>query len=81
MGTYDPDEILDEEQIKTSRLGMSRCVFTKKYNPDGTFNKLFFENQLKISLFLFYKCRTLFRGDIWCDLYHNKTYAGCVCPR
>ena len=64
MGTWDPDEQLDETQMKTSKIGMSRCVFTKKYHPDGTFDK--------------YKCRIVFRGDRWYDLYCNKTYAGCV---
>ena len=49
MGTRDPDETLDESQIKTSQIGMSRCVFTKKYHPDCTFDK--------------YKCRVLFQGD------------------
>ena len=39
MGTYDPADVLDEDQIKTSKVGMSKCVFTKKYHPDGTFNK------------------------------------------
>ena len=64
MGTWDPKETLSEEQMKTSKIGMSRCVFTKKYHPDGTFDK--------------YKCRIVFRGDRWYDLYCNKTYAGCV---
>ena len=64
MGTWDPEETLSEEQMKTSKIGMSRCVFTKKYHPDGTFDK--------------YKCRIVFRGDRWYDLYLNKTYAGCV---
>ena len=64
MGTWDPEETLDAEQMKTSKIGMSRCVFTKKYHPDGTFDK--------------YKCRIVFRGDRWYDLYNNKTYAGCV---
>ena len=64
MGTWDPDETLDEDQMKTSKVGMSRCVFSKKYHPDGTFDK--------------YKCRIVFRGDKWYDLYCNKTYAGCV---
>ena len=64
MKTWDPEEALDVEQMKTSKIGMSRCVFTKKYHPDGTFDK--------------YKCRIVFRGDRWYDLYCNKTYAGCV---
>ena len=64
MGTWDPEETLSEEQMTTSKIGMSRCVFTKKYHPDGTFDK--------------YKCRIVFRGDRWYDLYLNKTYAGCV---
>ena len=64
MGTWDPKETLSEEQMKTSKIGMSRCVFTKKYLPDGTFDK--------------YKCHIVFRGDRWYDLYCNKTYAGCV---
>ena len=64
MGTWDPTEELNEAQMKISKVGMSRCVFTKKYHPDGTFDK--------------YKCRVVFRGDRWYDLYSNKTYAGCV---
>ena len=28
MGTYDPSEILDEEQITTSKVGASKCLFT-----------------------------------------------------
>ena len=64
MKTWDPQEALDDNQMKTSKIGMSRCVFTKKYHPDGTFDK--------------YKCRIVFRGDKWYDLYDNKTYAGCV---
>ena len=64
MKTWDPDEQLDAVQMKTSKIGMSRCVYTKKYHPDGTFDK--------------YKCRIVFRGDRWYDLYCNKTYAGCV---
>ena len=64
METWDPAEELSAEQMKISGIGMSRCVFTKKYHPDGTFDK--------------YKCRIVFRGDRWYDLYCNKTYAGCV---
>ena len=64
METWDPAEVLSPEQMKTSGIGMSRCVFTKKYHPDGSFDK--------------YKCRIVFRGDRWYDLYCNKTYAGCV---
>ena len=64
METWDPAEELSPEQMITSGIGMSRCVFTKKYHPDGSFDK--------------YKCRIVFRGDRWYDLYCNKTYAGCV---
>ena len=64
METWDTTEVLSPEQMKISGIGMSRCVFTKKYHPDGTFDK--------------YKCRIVFRGDRWYDLYCNKTYAGCV---
>ena len=64
METWDPAEELSAEQMKISGIGMSRCVFTKKYHPDGTFDK--------------YKCRIVFRGVRWYDLYCNKTYAGCV---
>ena len=39
-------------------------MYTKKYHPDGTFDK--------------YKARLVFRGDKWYDLYNNKTYAGTV---
>ena len=34
MRTWDPYEAQNETLI-----GMSRCVFTKRYNPDGTFDK------------------------------------------
>ena len=64
MGTDEPDEIFDEEQIKTSKVGMSKCVFTKKYYPDGIFDK--------------YKCQKAFRCDRRYDLCHNKIYVGCV---
>ena len=64
MGTRDPAEELSEEQMKISKIGMSRCVFTKKYHPDGSIDK--------------YKCRVVFRGDRWYDLYNNRTYAGTV---
>ena len=40
----------------------NRCVFIKKYHPDGTFYEK--------------KCRIAFRGDRWHDLYCSKTYAG-----
>ena len=64
MATYDPNEVLDEAQMKISKIGMSKIVFTKKYHPDGSFDK--------------YKSRIVFRGDRWYDLYANKTYAGTV---
>ena len=64
MGTYDPDDTLDETQMKISKIGMSKIVFTKKCHPDGSFDK--------------YKSRIVFRGDRWYDLYANKTYAGTV---
>ena len=65
MGTYDPDELLDESQMKISKIGMSKIVFTKKYHPGGSFDNK-------------YKSREVFRGDRWYDLYANKTYAGRV---
>ena len=43
---------------------MSEIVFTKKYHPDGSFDK--------------YKVRIVFRGDKWYGLYNNKTYASTV---
>ena len=49
METWDPAEELIAEQMQISGIGMSRCVFTKKYHPDGTFDKN--------------KCRIVFRGD------------------
>ena len=64
MATYDPNEVLDEAQMTISKIGMSKIVFTKKYHPDGSFDK--------------YKSRIVFRGDRWYDLYANKTYAGSV---
>ena len=39
MGTYNPDEMLDEAQMKISKVGMSKIVFTKKYHPDGSFDE------------------------------------------
>ena len=53
MGTYDPDEVLDESQMEISKIGMSKIVFTKKYHPDGSFDK--------------YKSRIVFREDRWYD--------------
>ena len=38
METWDPAEVLSAEQMKISGIGMSRCVFTKKYHPDGSFD-------------------------------------------
>ena len=64
MGAYNPDEVLDPEQIKLSKIGGSKFVFTKKYNPDGSFDK--------------YKTRLVFRGERWFDIYNNETYAGTV---
>ena len=64
MGTYDPVEVLDKAQMKLSKIGMSKIVFTKKYHPDGSFDK--------------YKSRIVFRGDRWYDLYANKIYSGTV---
>ena len=64
MGTWDPKEVLSEEQMKISKVSMSECVFIKKCHPDGTFDK--------------YKCRVVFRGDMWYDLYNNRTYDGTV---
>ena len=61
MGTWDHDEVLEEEQMRTFKVGMSRIVFAKKYHPDVTFDK--------------YKSRIIFRGDRWSDLYNNMTYA------
>ena len=29
--TWDPDEVLDEEQLNTLKVGMSSCLFTKKF--------------------------------------------------
>ena len=49
MRTWDPDESLSEEQMRSSKIGTSKIVFTKKYHPDGSFNK--------------YKSRIVFRGD------------------
>ena len=43
---------------------MLKIVFTKKYHPDGSFDK--------------YKNRIVFRGDRWYDLYASKTYASTV---
>ena len=48
MKTWDPNELPDAEKMKTFGIGMSRCDYTKKYPPDGTFDK--------------YKCRIVFWG-------------------
>jgi hypothetical protein len=63
MGTWDPNEKLPEK-IDKKLIGSSKMVYTKKYHPDGSFDK--------------YKARIVFRGDKWYDLYQNKTYAGTV---
>ena len=56
IGTYDSDEVVDEAQMKLSKVGtMSKLVFTKEYHLDGSFDK--------------YKNRILFRGDRGYDLY------------
>ena len=49
MATYDSNEVLDEAQMEISKIGMSKIVFTKKYRPDGSFDK--------------YKICIVFRGD------------------
>ena len=49
--TLDPDKVLSAEQLTTSGMGMSRCVFTKKYHPDGSFEM--------------YKLVIVFQGDRW----------------
>ena len=57
METWDSAEVLSPEQMKISGIGMSRCVFTKKYHPDGTFDKkALYEilGYLEISNFLSY---------------------------
>ena len=65
MGTYDPDEMLNQALMTISKLDMTpKIVFTKKYRPDGSFDK--------------YKSRIVFRDDRLCRLYANKTYAGTV---
>eukprot|EP00607_Mallomonas_marina_P008932 CAMPEP_0182421592 /NCGR_PEP_ID=MMETSP1167-20130531/6995_1 /TAXON_ID=2988 /ORGANISM="Mallomonas Sp, Strain CCMP3275" /LENGTH=545 /DNA_ID=CAMNT_0024598843 /DNA_START=210 /DNA_END=1847 /DNA_ORIENTATION=+ len=61
-GTYNPTELLGQTKIDMGRVGSSKMVFSKKYHPDGTFDK--------------YKVRLVFRGDRWIDQYDNKTYAG-----
>ena len=63
MGTWSQDEILPDN-ISNKLIGSCKFVYTKKYHPDGTFDK--------------YKARLVFRGDRWYDLYNNKTYAGTV---
>ena len=49
--------------MRTSKKGMRKIVFTKKYHPDGSFDE--------------YMSRILFRGYRWYDLYNNKTCA-CI---
>ena len=48
METWDPAKVRSSEQMEIPGIGMSRCVFTKKYHPDGGFDK--------------FKCRIVFRG-------------------
>ena len=47
METWNLEEALNEDQMKILKIAMSRCVCTKKYHHDGTFDK--------------YKCRVI--GD------------------
>ena len=63
MGTWQPNEIIPEN-ISKNLIGSCKFVYTKKYHPDGTFDK--------------YKARLVFRGDKWYDVYNNQTYAGTV---
>ena len=37
MGTYSPDEVLNEAQMKISKIDISKIVFTKEYSPYGSF--------------------------------------------
>ena len=64
MRTWDTVKELSAEQMKISKIGMSHCVFTKKYHPDSMFDK--------------YKCSVVFRRDRLYDLYNNRKYAGTV---
>ena len=67
MGTWDPVEVLSEEQMNISKISMSRCVITKKYHPNGIFDK--------------YKCRVVFRGDRWYDLTTIGHTLALLCPK
>jgi hypothetical protein len=45
-------------------MGDLMMIFTKKFYPDGTFEK--------------YKCRIVFRGDRWTNLLHHSTYSSSM---
>jgi hypothetical protein len=63
MGSY--DEFLgDINTIDRGRLLSSKCIFSIKYKPDGTFDK--------------YKCRIVARGDMLSSSPDSDLYAGTV---
>ena len=61
MGSWNTTKVIPQH-IDKKLIGTSKFVYTKKYYPDGSFNK--------------YKARLVFRVDKWYNIHNNKTYAG-----
>jgi hypothetical protein len=63
MGSYDAF-FGDINSIDRGKLLRSKCIFSIKYKPDGTFDK--------------YKCRIVARGDMLKSSPESDLYAGTV---
>ena len=63
MGSYDAF-LGDINSIDRGKLLSSKCIFSIKYKPDGTFDK--------------YKCRIVARGDMLKSSPDSDLYAGTV---
>ena len=59
-----PPQDFDWSTIDKNDMGDLMMIFTKKYLPDGTFEK--------------YKCRIVFRGERWKNLHHLSTYSSSM---